>query len=73
MLEPVPMPLLLLILLVAVLVYMWATRRGSTLTRSCRWRLDRRLGPSTWRCATCGAVTDPGPGRVPDQCLRPKD
>ncbi|HEX9857839.1 MAG TPA: hypothetical protein VGA75_05735 [Paracoccaceae bacterium] len=65
------MPLLLLILALAVFLYLWLARRGSSLTRDCRWRLDRTLGPDTWRCAACGAVCDPGPGGVPRHCLRP--
>ena len=60
------MPLLLLILLAAVVVYLWLARRGSTLTRACRWRLDRAGGPEHYRCAACGAETD---GR-PRHCLR---
>jgi LSD1 subclass zinc finger protein len=60
------MPVLLLILLVSVFAYLWLARRGKTLTRSCRWRLDRTLGPSHHRCAACGAVTD----AVPRHCLR---
>jgi hypothetical protein len=65
------MPILLLLLGVSVFVYLWLTRRNSTLTRACKWRLDRRLGPSVHRCAACGAVCDPGPGRQPQHCLRP--
>lgn len=60
------MPLLLLALLVAVLLYLWLARRGTTLTRACRWRLDRAAGPDHYRCAACGATTV---GR-PRQCLR---
>ena len=65
------MPILLLFLLVAVFAYLWWERRHSTLTRACRWRLDRDLGPSTYRCASCGAVCDPGAGKQPRACLRP--
>ena len=64
------MPLLLLVLVVSVFVYAWLARRNSSLTRSCRWRLDRRVGPSSYHCAACGAVCDPGVGRAPRQCLR---
>jgi len=60
------MPLLLVILLAAVVLYLWIARRGSTLTRACRWRLDRTGGPDHYRCAACGAETD---GR-PRHCLR---
>ncbi|MDZ7908136.1 MAG: hypothetical protein U5N10_07960 [Gemmobacter sp.] len=63
------MPLLLLILLVSVLLYMWITRRNSTLTRLCRWRQERSAGQ--WRCISCGMTMQ---GAVaPDLCLRPKD
>lgn len=60
------MPLLLIILLVSVVLYLWLARRGSTLTRACRWRLDRAGGAGHYRCAACGAETD---GR-PRHCLR---
>jgi hypothetical protein len=62
------MPLLLLALLVSVVLYLWLMRRGTTLTRACRWRLDRAGGPDHYRCAACGAETD---GR-PRHCLRPR-
>lgn len=62
------MPVLLIILLVAVFAYAWAARRGSTLTRACRWRLDRGIGPQSYRCAACGAVVEGV--RAPNQCLR---
>jgi uncharacterized iron-regulated membrane protein len=65
------MPILLLLLGVSVFAYAWLSRRNSTLTRACKWRLDRRLGPTVHRCAACGAVCDPGAGKVPKQCLRP--
>lgn len=64
------MVLLLPLLLIGVLAYMWISRRGSTLTRDCLWRMDRTIGPTTWRCAACGAVCNPGQGREPRQCLR---
>lgn len=60
------MPLVLLILLASVVVYLWLARRGSTVTRACRWRLDRSGGPEHYRCPACGAETD---GR-PRHCLR---
>lgn len=66
------MILLLPLLLAAVLLYLWLARRNATLTRACRWRLDRRLGPSVQRCVACGATCDPGPGRTARHCLRPK-
>lgn len=62
------MPLLLLVLLAGVLLYLWLARRGTTLTRACRWRLDRTRGPEHYRCAACGAEAE---GR-PRDCLRPR-
>jgi len=60
-------PLLLLLLGVSVFVYLWITRRNSTLTRDCRWRLDRSVAPDFWRCVACGATAR---GREPRDCLR---
>lgn len=59
--------LILIFGLAAVFLYLWISRRGSTLTRACRWRLDRSVGPDHWRCAACGAEVD---GREPRDCLR---
>lgn len=63
------MLILVPVLLISVLVAMAVMRRGVTLTRDCRWRLDRTaaVGP-VWRCAVCGAV-DPA-ARAPRHCLR---
>ncbi|WP_434613751.1 zinc finger domain-containing protein [Tabrizicola sp. M-4] len=62
------MPILVPLLLLAVLAALWWQRRGSTLTRDCRWRLDRAAGAEVWRCAVCGAVTEGA--RSPRHCLR---
>ncbi|GAB4389587.1 hypothetical protein [Albidovulum sp.] len=62
------MPVLLLVLLLGVLLYLWWSRRGTTLTRLCRWRPDRGGGADHYRCAACGAECD-GP---PRHCLRPE-
>jgi succinate dehydrogenase/fumarate reductase-like Fe-S protein len=43
------------------------TRRNSTLTRNCRWRLDRSVAPDHWHCVACGAVAR---GPEPRDCLR---
>lgn len=67
------MPLLLIFLALSVYGYLWLSRRNSTLTRACKWRLDRRLGPTHFRCADCGAVCDPSPRKLPNHCLRPID
>ena len=65
------MPVLLLILLLGVFLYAWLSRRGSSLTRSCRWR--RTVGPEgpIWRCAACGAETRTDRAAGPRDCLRP--
>ncbi|NBO21587.1 MAG: hypothetical protein EBU97_06620 [Rhodobacteraceae bacterium] len=62
------MPILLIVLAIGTLGYMWLARRGSSLTRLCRWRRD---GAGGWRCAACGAVTQTAQGRAPKQCLNP--
>ncbi len=67
------MPLFLLVLALSVLIWMWFARRGTTLTRDCRWRLDRSGGADHYRCAACGAVADMPPGREPRDCLRQRD
>ena len=64
------MPLLLLLLGISVFGYAWISRRNSSLTRACKWRLDRRLGPSQYHCIACNARCDPGRGRSPRDCLR---
>ncbi|MBP9183399.1 MAG: hypothetical protein KBF78_09725 [Fuscovulum sp.] len=61
------MPILLIFLAVSVFLYLWLSRRGTTLTRACRWRLDRRVAPNAWRCAACGATAR---GGEPKDCLR---
>ncbi|MGB4828909.1 MAG: hypothetical protein WBP18_16870 [Paracoccaceae bacterium] len=61
------MPLLLVFLGVSVFFYLWLSRRHSTLTRDCRWRLDRSVVPDAWRCAACGATAR---GDEPRDCLR---
>jgi hypothetical protein len=66
------MPLLLLLLLLGVLLYMWLSRRNSTLTRNCRWRLDRSSGAELYRCAACGAEVVMPKGKEPKACLRGK-
>ena len=65
------MPILLILLAAGVFGWMWFARRGSTLTRTCRWRLDRSVGPGHYACSACGAVCDVAEGKVPRDCLRP--
>ncbi len=64
------MPLLLLLLLIGTVLYLWIVRRGTTLTRNCRWRLDRSQGRNHYRCAFCAATAAPPKG-PPRHCLRP--
>lgn len=61
------MPVLLILLAVSVFLYLWLTRRKSTLTRNCRWRLDRSVAPDNWHCVACGATAR---GAEPKDCLR---
>jgi hypothetical protein len=61
------MPILLVLLGLGVVLYLWWARRGATLTRDCRWRLDRAAGPGHFRCAACGAVTSTA-GGTPRGC-----
>ncbi|MGO4907535.1 hypothetical protein ACEN2J_04295 [Pseudorhodobacter sp. W20_MBD10_FR17] len=63
------MPILLLILLLGTLLFMWLSRRNSTLTRACRWRLDRTAGSNHYRCTACNAEMDTQ-GKEPRDCLR---
>ncbi|WP_395540983.1 hypothetical protein [Neotabrizicola sp. sgz301269] len=58
----------LLLLLIGVLAYQWHMRRSTTLTRACRWRMDRSVAPDYWHCAACGAQWR---GDEPRDCLRP--
>lgn len=61
------------IALALVFLGLWYYRRGSTLTRACRWRLDRSQGPGHFRCAACGAEIDVAEGAEPRVCLnRPR-
>ena len=61
---------LLPIIIIAIFLGMWWMRRGSTLTRNCRWREDRATGPGHFRCAACGAEIDLAPGKRPRDCLK---
>ncbi|MDQ2066180.1 hypothetical protein Q9295_07340 [Xinfangfangia sp. CPCC 101601] len=58
--------LLLIAGIAAVFIYQWFSKRGSTLTRACRWRMDRSVAPDFWRCAACGAETR---GDEPRACM----
>ena len=62
------MILLLPLLAIGVFLYLWLSRRGSTLTRHCLWRQHRAEG--LWRCAACGAEMGDTKAQ-PRQCLRP--
>lgn len=58
------------LVIIAIFLGMWWMRRGSTLTRDCRWREERSEGPGHFRCAACGAECVLEPGRQPRDCLR---
>lgn len=62
------MPVLLLILLLGVLAYFVWRHRSTTLTRDCRWRLDR--GAGIWRCAACGGELPETGGGAPRICVK---
>lgn len=64
------MPVFLLIGLIAFFVGAWLIRQRSTLTRYCRWRLDRSKGEGQWHCAYCGAECTLQKGKEPRHCLR---
>ena len=61
-----------LLILLGIGVFAWLAWRWrtTTLTRECRWRLDRTQGPGHWRCAACGAETDLPDGAAPRDCLK---
>ncbi|HCE69913.1 MAG TPA: hypothetical protein DET67_01175 [Ruegeria sp.] len=59
------MPVLLLILALGVFAYFFWRARSTTLSRNCRWRLDRRRGD--WACAYCGGRMA-GPVDKPPTC-----
>lgn len=51
------MLILVPLLLICAFLAMYLMRRGVTLTRDCRWRLDRAAeGGPVWRCAVCGEL-----------------
>ncbi|SEN92926.1 hypothetical protein SAMN04488103_109104 [Gemmobacter aquatilis] len=63
------MLLLIPLLALAVFLFLWLSRRGSSLTRQCLWREHR--AEDLWRCAACGAICHPEKG-APRHCLRPR-
>lgn len=59
--------------LIAFFVTMWFVRRGSTLTRTCRWReapQDVTSEGILWHCVACGAELRRPKGRAPRVCRR---
>ncbi|MDF0602272.1 hypothetical protein P1J78_16145 [Psychromarinibacter sp. C21-152] len=56
------------LLAVGTFAYLWWKWHRTTLTRDCRWRLDKAAGE--WRCAFCGARTRTESGRTPRHCAR---
>lgn len=59
------------VLALAVFAYLWWVKRGSGLTRMCRWRRGASAESGVaWRCAACGAeMVLPAEG-APRDCLR---
>lgn len=64
------MAFVLILLLPVIGLVFWWYGRGATLTRACRWRLDRDAGPGHWQCVVCRATCDLPPGQAPRHCLR---
>ena len=61
------------ILAFGVLLFLWWTRRGSGVTRLCRWRQGAISAEGvSWRCSACGAQARLDQEQVPRQCLRPR-
>ena len=64
------MGFVLLILAFGVLGYLAWKRRMTTLTRNCRWRMDREAG--VWTCAYCEESVPLLPSeREPTVCMDP--
>ncbi len=62
------MPVLLLVLAFGVLGYFLWSAHSTTLTRNCRWRLDRDAGE--WGCAYCGGRMEGSVDRPPTCCVQ---
>lgn len=67
------MPLLFLLGLGAVFLYLWISRRRSSLTRLCLWRLDRagRAGAFPLRRLRGDLRSACGPAAAPVSAARP--
>ena len=64
------MGFLILILAFGAFAYLTWKYRLTTLTRNCRWRMDRDAG--VWRCAYCNEqVALETPDRAPTLCMDP--
>jgi len=62
------MVFLLPLLILALVAYFTWRHFTSSLTRDCRWRLDRASG--LWRCAACGAEVPAKAGAAPRFCAK---
>lgn len=62
------MPILLVLLVIVLVMVAWQ-RRNSTLTRNCRWRLNRLDGDGCYTCVSCGAKMQTSDGKTPTRCL----
>ena len=59
------------VLALAVVAYLWWVKRGSGLTRMCRWRRGASGEAGlAWRCAACGAEMVLSAEGAPRDCLR---
>ncbi|GAA6200952.1 hypothetical protein [Aquicoccus sp. SU-CL01552] len=63
--------MLYLVLFVGVAGYFVWRHHFSSLSRDCRWRLDRAGG--VWRCAACGGELPDGAKGAPRICLKNND
>ena len=64
------MGFLVLILAFGAFAYLTRKYRMTTLTRNCRWRLDREAG--VWTCAFCNeSLPIEAPERAPTVCMDP--
>ncbi len=59
---------MLFLLLLGVPAYFIWRHRSTSLTRDCRWRLDRAGG--VWRCAACGGELPESGEGAPRICCK---
>jgi len=64
-------PVFFLFLIAGVAAYFTWRHHFTSLSRDCRWRLDRSAG--VWRCAACGGELPEGAKGAPRICLKHHD